>query len=208
MEQLSDGFKKLAKNSSDSADGIGEAKEAFKKMDIDVKDSNGHLLNNIDIMYKIADRFSKMRDGGLKTALAMQVFGRSGAELIPLLNEGSSGLREMQIEARALGLEISTQTGKQAEEFNDKITKLEFTLKGLAIKALPWVTDQLSRLNWSIENFSWGNLLLSDSQIDRLMLLEKFKPLQTYHQMPQDLEDTISKWKEEEAAEIKSNCRW
>ena len=44
------------------------------------------------VMMQVADAFKKMPDGAEKAGLAMKLFGKSGADLIPLLNEGADGL--------------------------------------------------------------------------------------------------------------------
>ena len=66
-------------------------------------------------MKKIADKFAVMKDGSEKTALALDLFGRAGAKLIPMLNEGSAGISELQEEARALGIVLGKEDLKAAE---------------------------------------------------------------------------------------------
>ena len=58
----------------------------------------------------MADKFKAMPDGTKKTALAMDILGKSGKDLIPLLNSGSEGLGEMLAEADSLGITLSTET--------------------------------------------------------------------------------------------------
>lgn len=73
----------------------------------------------------VAELFSLLPDGANKTALAVKLFGRSGAELIPLLNQGKEGLAEFDKLASDLGLTLDKETGKAAEDFNDNLTKLK-----------------------------------------------------------------------------------
>ena len=68
---------------------------AFKALGIDVRDASGNIRDTNAVFLDIADRFGRMQDGATKSALAMQVFGKSGAELIPLLNSGRDGLKGM-----------------------------------------------------------------------------------------------------------------
>lgn len=76
----------------------------FNRFGIDVHDANGHLLPTDEILGAVADRFQRMPDGVEKTALAMSVFGREGRAMIPLLNQGSTGLQKMGEKAKSLGL--------------------------------------------------------------------------------------------------------
>ncbi len=71
-----------------------------------------------------------MENGGKKTALAMDIFGRSGAELIPLLNSGRDGLQEMADKAHALGIVFDADTAAKAEHFNDQLTILNHAVEG------------------------------------------------------------------------------
>ncbi len=152
-----DGFEKaIAKQSRgllDTTLGIKEAADAYNILGIAYKDNEGKLRETDAVMMDVADRFSVMEDGGKKTALAMKLFGRSGTDLIPMLNQGSEGIKAMQQEARDLGLEIGTKTAHDAERFNDSLTRLEANLTGLAYTALPAVVESLS---WLTENFVGG----------------------------------------------------
>src|SRR6202012_2831992 len=77
-------------------------------------------------------RFSHMEDGTAKTALAMQIFGRAGAEMIPMLNKGRDGIAELTNEANLFGVTSRGSTAKQAKEFQDSIDRIEGALMGVA----------------------------------------------------------------------------
>jgi hypothetical protein len=55
----------------------------------------------------------------------VQLFGKSGAELIPFLNQGRDGINELSAEMQALGVQMSGETAAQAGEFNDALDKLK-----------------------------------------------------------------------------------
>ncbi|MFK5283958.1 hypothetical protein ACI3PL_30705, partial [Lacticaseibacillus paracasei] len=74
---------------------------------ISVSTASGQLKTNDQILAQVFDKFAAMPDGIEKTALAVHIFGRSGATLIPLLNEGTQGLSAMSEEASRLGLIVS-----------------------------------------------------------------------------------------------------
>src|SRR5262245_6664057 len=109
-EQLSTGLGKLAKNMADTAAGTGDAAKTFDALGISVKNADGSLRPVDDVLADIADKFQGATDGAQKTAAAMALFGKSGKDLIPLLNDGSTGLREMAAQAEAMGLVISKDT--------------------------------------------------------------------------------------------------
>lgn len=149
-EQLNQGLKRLAANAVDVQAGTGEAKDAFKALRIEVEASKGQLKSTETLLLEIAEKFSGIEDGAGKTALAMKIFGRSGAELIPLLNQGSAGFEKLREEAERLGLIISTKTAQAAERFNDDMTrltsatdKLKFSIAEGALPALNSFVTQL-----------------------------------------------------------------
>ncbi len=131
VETLAKAFKITAQRAAETATGTGEAIEAYKALGISVTDTDGALKNSDVLMLEIADKFAVMENGAGKTALAIDLFGRSGADLIPMLNQGRAGLEEMTDEARQLGLVIDTETGQAAERFRDNLTRLNGVKVGL-----------------------------------------------------------------------------
>lgn len=146
LEKLSTGLGRLSKSMADVATGSqGPAATAFAALGISVTDAAGKLRNSDEVFADIADRFARMEDGSTKTALAMGLFGKAGAELIPMLNAGKAGLKEMAEESDRLGLTISTKTGIAAEVFNDTLTRVGAILQGVTNRimqaALPALQD-------------------------------------------------------------------
>lgn len=142
-EEMAVGLRQLAKNAQDAQAGTGDAAAAFAALKIEVAGAGGQLRGTEDLLLAVAERFSRIEDGAGKTALAMKIFGRSGAELIPLLNQGRAGFEELRKEAERLGIIISKETARAAEQFNDDLTrlasasdKLKFALTERALPAL------------------------------------------------------------------------
>jgi len=132
FEQMETGVARLSRSMRDSLSGSNEAAKAYRALGVEVKNSDGTLRASEDVLRDLADRFSKMPDGANKTALAMTVLGRAGADLIPFLNQGAAGFDRMMQEAQKLGLVISTETAKAAEEFNDNLERLGKVTTGFA----------------------------------------------------------------------------
>lgn len=132
LESLATGIKKLSVNMAEAATNTNsKAAEAFKALGVAVKDSNGNLRSSDAVMADLADRFASMKDGAGKTALAIAILGKAGADLIPFFNMGSRGMAEMADEAKKLGLVMTGETAKAAEEFNDNMRKLTLSSSAL-----------------------------------------------------------------------------
>jgi lambda family phage tail tape measure protein len=156
-ETLGKGLAKLAKNMYDAASGSRDMQSNFAQLGLSATDSAGRLKTTDVMLEDIAERFSRMKDGTEKTAMAMKLFGKSGAELIPFLNEGREGLRGMREEAEKLGIILRPEDVARAEEFNDNLTRLELTFKGIASRAMADVLPILINVSEAfIENIKDG----------------------------------------------------
>jgi TP901 family phage tail tape measure protein len=122
----------LAKLSKTVVDPTKDAQAAFDALGVSIKDSNGQVKGTEQLLLELADAFQKFEDGPEKTAAAMAIFGKTGANLIPLLNGGSKAIREAGVELEKLGGVVSTKAGKAAEEFNDNLTTLKRASTGVA----------------------------------------------------------------------------
>lgn len=154
VEELSKGLRQLAKNAVDVQAGTGEAGTAFAALDVAVEDSNGRLKSTEELLLDVAEKFAGIEDGAGKTALAMKLFGKSGADLIPLLNQGRAGFEEIRKEAERLGIILSSETAAAAEKFNDDLTrlaaasdKLKFSLAEGVLPGLSKFTEQMLAAN-------------------------------------------------------------
>ncbi len=131
FESLQKSLGKLSKNAFMAATQGGAAATAFATLGVNVKGTDGHLKDSGSLLQELADKFAAMPNSTEKTALAMQMFGKAGMDMIPLLNGGSEGLEKLRDEAEKLGVVISTDTAARAEEFNDNITRIKKSSEGL-----------------------------------------------------------------------------
>jgi hypothetical protein len=147
MEGLTGGLQKLSRAMADAATTkTSTAATAFKALGISVTDASGKLRSGDAAFAEISDRFARMETGATKTALAMQIFGKSGAELIPLLNGGSAELKRLADEADRLGITLSTKTGRDAERFNDTLTLVGKVMQGVVNQVMEAALPALQSL--------------------------------------------------------------
>lgn len=105
---------------------------AFERLGVKTKDATGQLKSSKDMLYELADKFAGMEEGVQKVALAQEIFGKSGAAMLPVLNGGAEGLREMDEMARKLGLSLSQEAVDKAGDFNDTLDLLMLGTQGVA----------------------------------------------------------------------------
>lgn len=145
---LSTGVQRLSRNMADIAAGAkGPAAEAMKALGISATDTTGKLRSSQDVLYELADKFQSMPDGANKTAMAIAILGRAGADMIPLLNGGSQALRDMASESDNFGQTVSTRAAKAAEVFNDNMSRLGSMLTGVVNRIAEGVLPMLADLS-------------------------------------------------------------
>ncbi len=128
---LENAMAKLSRSQDDAARGTKETLDLFRALGVEFKNADGTLRASDEVLADIADRFQGLPDGANKTAIAMGLLGRSGAQLIPLLNGGSAGLEEMGDELERLGGVVTPEAAKQSEQFNDNLTRLKVAADAL-----------------------------------------------------------------------------
>ena len=140
IESLQTGFRTLANNMVAGSD-------AFAKLGISITNTDGSMRSSVEIFSEIADRFAGMEDGALKSALAVDFFGRSGLDLIPMLNAGSAGMAEFARQSDEFNYTISTKTARAAAAFNDNLDKVNAQLTGIANKVMEAVLPALTEFS-------------------------------------------------------------
>lgn len=155
LEMMAQSLGKLSKNAIEAGKGNADLKKAFKSAGLSVADLRS--MKPDEMIEKMSNRFQKMPDGPRKTALAMEIFGRAGKQMIPLLNEGEAGIRKMREQFLATGQQISGKDAKALDEFGDNINLMKKELKGLSTQVvvglLPHLSELLERLRaWVDEN--------------------------------------------------------
>ena len=122
LQTLEKGIRKMQKSILDAERGLATTKEAFAQLGLTVEHLKG--LSPEKQFLLIADRLSRIEDPTRRAALAMELFGRAGTGLLPLLKDGAKGIEALREEARRLGLTVSTQTAKDAALLNDTLHTL------------------------------------------------------------------------------------
>jgi lambda family phage tail tape measure protein len=123
---------RLSVNLVKAAEGNDGLAQKFKALGVSVKDANGQVVPADRALKQIADRFADMPDGAQKAAAAVALFGKSGADLIPLLNEGAAAMEKFTYK-------VGDDFAARSDLFNDTITTLGIQAQGFGLE----LTDAL-----------------------------------------------------------------
>jgi hypothetical protein len=122
FDQLQTGLKKMAKGIYDAARGSPQATQALRTLGLSVRDLQ--TLSPDKQFELIAEKLSQIPNPTEKAALAMKLFGKAGADLLPLLNQGAAGIANLMHHADELDLTMSSQDAAAALEFDQRLTDL------------------------------------------------------------------------------------
>jgi len=168
-EELDIALKTLTRTSANAATGTGEAVQAFKDFGIEVKNADGSVKSQTQLLKELADNYNNIEDPVKRAAALQKIFGESGAALGPLLAEGADGIEELMERAEDLGLIMSEEQVRASEKFVDAMTDVQAVLTGIrnriSMALMPAMTDIINTfVEWFIANKD-----LIDQKIDSFM---------------------------------------
>lgn len=169
LEAVAKGIKGLSTYFAEHADRLKAAGITAKNAD--------------EAMIQLADTFAAMPDGLEKTNLAVKLFGKSGMEMIPMLNLGSRGLQEAKDKAAAYGEQMA-KIAPLADKFNDNLSELKLRSAEAGFSISNYFLPGLIGLTQWLNDYSAGGdraklateFLLENSPLARG--LQKIKDLQ------------------------------
>jgi len=144
VDQLSTSFKKMQTAISQAGTGSSKALEAFTALGI--KFDEFRKLSPEQQFLTIADRISMLKDPADRVRAAVDLFGRAGADLLPMFEKGATGIRQAREEIERLGGKLGDeQIGKLAQA-EESIRHLDEAWKNFARTLTAAVAPALSTI--------------------------------------------------------------
>ena len=141
VETIARSHTKLEKSMSSAAKGTGANAEAFKKLGVSIVDSNGELRKGDDVWQDVIKALGNVGNETERDALAMQLMGKSAAELNPLIEDGGKTYKDLANTLNKYDLDfIDQDTLDKANEFNDSLD----TIKAVGMVAFQQLGTQLA----------------------------------------------------------------
>jgi len=131
MSAVATTLRVVSKRVNDANNGLMTSVRSFKQLGLEVRKSNGTMKTAEELIMESADAFKALKSPVERTALAQELFGRSGTKLIPLLMMGTEKIKGLREEAEILGLTFSKVEAEQSEAFQDELLRLQSTFVGL-----------------------------------------------------------------------------
>lgn len=117
---------KLKKQMASAQEGTGAAAEAFEQLGVEVTNADGTLKNGDQTWQEVIQALSKVENETERDALAMQLMGKSAAELNPLIEDGGKTYERLGQLFEKYDLEyVDQQTLDQANALNDSLDDIK-----------------------------------------------------------------------------------
>lgn len=127
VEQFNMGLLRMSRRVGEAAGGTGEAKQALEDLGLSAKElARKGPTKTIE---ELADAIQGLDTEAERVAAIADIFGRSGAKMMVLFEDGSEGLRNM-MDRLAESRTYTMEQAKAAEELNDRLTDLGEAIKG------------------------------------------------------------------------------
>ena len=110
VNSLQMGMKTLITQMDAAASGTESSAEMFDALGVSIYDANGNLKDQETMMNEVMYALADMENGTEKAKLANDLFGKSGSELMPMLNQGSQAMKDLTERSHELGLIMSDDT--------------------------------------------------------------------------------------------------
>src|SRR5690606_33346008 len=122
-------LRRMTRRIAEAADGGGPAAKAIEAMGLSAKELA--RLSPDEQFRRIAEGIKGASDQGTRLRHVMALMDTEGMPLVNMLKQGAAGIKEFEEEAARLGITLSTEAGKQAEEFQTNLARLKTAAQGL-----------------------------------------------------------------------------
>lgn len=154
-EGFAKGIKKLSETSYLAANGSKELRTAFRALGVSLKNKDGSFKSGQEMLLSLADRFAEKGKRELsasqKIFAAQKLLGKSGVDMITILNQGSAAIKEQMEELVALGI-IDDEQAKKSALYRDEVGKLKRAIDYLSISV---ASDLFGPMTESVRYLTW-----------------------------------------------------
>lgn len=134
-----------------AAGGSKSAQAAFATLGLNAQQLQG--MASADRFEAIASAISGLQTPAERSAAAVALFGRSGAQLLPLFEGGADGIRRAREEAQAFGLALTNTQATNVEEMNDSFTRVYSAIQGVVQQVVAHLAPAITAIAKQFTDF-------------------------------------------------------
>lgn len=155
LPELVSSLDKMEKSISSAATGTGKSNAAFEALGISLDQIR--KLSPDQQFAEIANQINKLKDPTDKARAAIELFGRAGADMLPLFAEGAEGIAKAREQAVQFGQSFDSDQLKKLSDASDSVRNLKESFSALATAATATIAGPLAKFFDSITNIVTGN---------------------------------------------------
>jgi methyl-accepting chemotaxis protein len=140
-ESIARSWQQLAKNSVEAANGNKQLTQTFAQLGIDAAKFKDLPLDQQFAV--LAEAMQGIENPAERVNIAMALMGKSGAEMLQVMELGGDGLRKMQEEADRLGVTLTQTQAGAIDGMMDAFGRLGLVLRGVGQDLLATVAPAL-----------------------------------------------------------------
>lgn len=131
IDAMGGSLSNLNRKMGDAANGKNGALAGLMgRLGISLRDANGQVVRGIDILPQLADAFQRNTNESTRGRMGMAMFGKSYAEILPLLVEGSQGIDDNLKRFNKIKGVLGPDEIKGAKDLGDSFKDLDLVMKG------------------------------------------------------------------------------
>ena len=124
---------------------------------VPLRDANGQIRGLMDVLPELADGFARNTNPAIRSRLALELFGKSGLKMIPILAKGRDGVRTWIAEQERLGLIIKEESVSALDDLGDSLsivsTQIRAQFTTAMAKIVPIIQPVISQITeWIAAN--------------------------------------------------------
>lgn len=166
FDRIKDSLKETTNKMQEAATGTGDAYEAYKRLKVEITNTDGSLRSAQDVFYDTIDALGEMKNKTERDALAMDLMSESAQELNPLIDLGGEKMRAYAQEAHDMGYVLDNDALKSLQGVDDAYSRLQKTQEGvknqLAVEFAPYLEEFYGDVTTMVKD---GGKAIKDSGI-------------------------------------------
>lgn len=175
LKALETGFRRMQMSIVDAGEGVVLAEDAFKKLGVEFDDVAG---KSPEEQFKIlTNALAELETQEDKVSVAMDIFGRAGTAMLPMLADGEEGLEAMRQKAHDLGVVFDQEAANKAARLSDAMGTMKGSMSGVmmvvAEQLAPVVSDLAEKIEvavskvskWAEENPKLAQVLITATAV-------------------------------------------
>lgn len=128
-DEMDKALAKLTRTIGEAKAGSKEQATVFRDLSVAIQDANGRVYSAGEVIPKLADALSRIKDPATRARYEVDLFGKAGQKLDTLLSGGSKAVNELRDAAQKLGVVLSDRQIQNADETADKLAALKQVLE-------------------------------------------------------------------------------